>query len=58
MIDEFKVGFIIGLAVGGFCLLLSCIVLDSRWRYEAVDKGHAEYKLVGSEAVWQWKEIK
>lgn len=59
MRDEFSAGLIIGIVFGiGFgCFVIGGMSTNS-WKSEAVEKGHAEYVLQGSKAVWQWKEIK
>lgn len=57
MDDDLKLGVFLGTMLGLFVAMLVCVAVDSTWRREAVEKGHAEYVLQGSEAVWRWKEV-
>lgn len=60
--SDFQDGLTAGLMVAVLALLIGCPAVagctNMNWRAEAVDKGHAEYYLDGSEAKWRWKETK
>lgn len=55
--DDLRVGVLAGAGLGLLLALAVGITVDNTWRREAVEKGHAEYVLQGSDAVWRWKEV-
>ena len=57
--DDF--GRVLGLTVGAVMLVITTALIiygcnNRSWKEFAIESGHAEYVLKGSEAVWQWKE--
>jgi hypothetical protein len=59
--SDFGEGFFAAGLIGLFAVAIGCIGVagctNMNWRAEAVDKGHAEYYLDGSEAKWRWKDL-